>query len=66
MVIACLTNDSDKKAIGSDNGTYNTSNCDSKKGKDPFHIQETLARLINAMASVKIGRDYICKYAPFS
>ena len=32
-----------------------TSNCDS------LHAQETLARLINAMASVKTGRDYICK-----
>ena len=66
MVIACLSssstssssNEKRSKMIGSDNN----SNCDNtKRAKDPLHIQETLARLINAMASVKIGRDYICK-----
>ena len=66
IVIACLSSSSisisssekRSKMIGFDNNV----NCDNtKRAKDPPHIQETLARLINAMASVKIGRDYICK-----
>ena len=67
VAIACLVgNDSPKcKVIDSHSSpnrdAVNGGGVGGKKSKDDFHIHETLARLINAMASAKIGRDYICR-----
>lgn len=29
---------------------------------DPFHLQESIARLVNTFASLSAGRDYLCQY----